>query len=102
MDFFFFLKRNLINAKLEDPSLHALLSPPFPPRDPQEVKRTATHLSWHPDGNKKLAIAYSSLKFQRAPMGMSHDSYIWDLGERRVVPLPHPLQRGLQGWEGAG
>lgn len=48
-------------------------------RDPQEIKRTATHLSWHPDGNKKLAVAYSCLQFQRSPMGMSHDSYIWDL-----------------------
>ncbi|XP_055448089.1 dynein axonemal intermediate chain 2 isoform X2 [Psammomys obesus] len=48
-------------------------------RDPQEIKRTATHLSWHPDGNRKLAVAYSCLNFQRAPMGMSHDSYVWDL-----------------------
>ncbi|XP_020136434.2 dynein axonemal intermediate chain 2 [Microcebus murinus] len=48
-------------------------------RDPQEVKRTATHLSWHPDGNRKLAVAHSCLEFQRAPMGMSYDSYIWDL-----------------------
>ncbi|XP_005412284.1 PREDICTED: dynein intermediate chain 2, axonemal isoform X1 [Chinchilla lanigera] len=48
-------------------------------RDPQEIKRTATHLSWHPDGNRKLAVAYSCLDFQRAPVGMSHESYIWDL-----------------------
>ncbi|KAM5273358.1 dynein axonemal intermediate chain 2 [Ctenodactylus gundi] len=48
-------------------------------RDPQEIKRTATHLSWHPDGNRKLAVAYSCLDFQRAPVGMSLDSYIWDL-----------------------
>nr|XP_008511391.1 PREDICTED: dynein intermediate chain 2, axonemal isoform X2 [Equus przewalskii] len=48
-------------------------------RDPQEIKRPATHLSWHPDGNRKLAVAYSCLDFQRAPEGMSHDSYIWDL-----------------------
>ncbi|EDL34441.1 dynein axonemal intermediate chain 2 isoform X1 [Mus musculus] len=48
-------------------------------RDPQEIKRTATHLSWHPDGNRKLAVAYSCLKFQRAPMSMNYDSYIWDL-----------------------
>ncbi|XP_032769179.1 dynein intermediate chain 2, axonemal isoform X1 [Rattus rattus] len=48
-------------------------------RDPQEIKRAATHLSWHPDGNKKLAVAYSCLQFQRSPVGMSHDSYIWDL-----------------------
>lgn len=48
-------------------------------RDPQEVKRTATHLSWHPDGNRKLAVAYSCLNFQRAPEGTSNESYIWDL-----------------------
>ncbi|XP_066092984.1 dynein axonemal intermediate chain 2 isoform X1 [Saccopteryx bilineata] len=48
-------------------------------RDPQDIKRSATHLSWHPDGNRKLAVAYSCLNFQRAPKGMSHDSYIWDL-----------------------
>ncbi|XP_027482084.1 dynein intermediate chain 2, axonemal isoform X2 [Zalophus californianus] len=48
-------------------------------RDPQEIKRSATHLSWHPDGNRKLAVAYSCLDFQRAPEGMSHESYIWDL-----------------------
>ncbi|PNJ87611.1 DNAI2 isoform 1 [Pongo abelii] len=48
-------------------------------RDPQEIKRAATHLSWHPDGHRKLAVAYSCLDFQRAPVGMSSDSYIWDL-----------------------
>ncbi|KAG1955232.1 dynein intermediate chain 2, axonemal [Pimephales promelas] len=48
-------------------------------RDPNEVKRTATSLSWHPDGNHKLAVAYSSLEFQKAPNNMSFDSYIWDI-----------------------
>ncbi|KAM4691857.1 dynein axonemal intermediate chain 2 [Rhinophrynus dorsalis] len=48
-------------------------------RDPNEIKRTATHLSWHPDGNRKLAVAYSCLEFQRAPKDMSYDSYIWDI-----------------------
>ncbi|OWK14462.1 hypothetical protein Celaphus_00001670, partial [Cervus elaphus hippelaphus] len=48
-------------------------------RDPQEIKRPATHVSWHPDGNRKLAVAYSCLNFQRAPEGMSSESYIWDL-----------------------
>lgn len=68
-----------------------------PQRDPQEIKRTATHLSWHPDGNRKLAVAYSCLNFQRAPFGMSHESYIWDLGEEvqksrapRVTPQAQP------------
>ncbi|XP_018423722.1 PREDICTED: dynein intermediate chain 2, axonemal [Nanorana parkeri] len=47
-------------------------------RDPSEIKRAATHLSWHPDGGRKLAVAYSCLEFQRAPKDMSYDSYIWD------------------------
>ncbi|NP_001089510.1 dynein axonemal intermediate chain 2 S homeolog [Xenopus laevis] len=48
-------------------------------RDPNEIKRTATHLSWHPDGNRKLAVAYSCLEFQRAPKDMNFESYIWDI-----------------------
>ncbi|NXA35867.1 DNAI2 protein, partial [Eudromia elegans] len=50
-----------------------------PKRDPNITKRTATHLSWHPDGCKKLAVAYSSLEFQQNMKDMSFDSYIWDL-----------------------
>ncbi|XP_033127579.1 dynein intermediate chain 3, ciliary-like [Anneissia japonica] len=48
-------------------------------RDPNEVKRTATHLSWYPDGAKKLAVAYSNLEFQRSSSDTSFDSYIWDI-----------------------
>ncbi|NWW94830.1 DNAI2 protein, partial [Rhynochetos jubatus] len=48
-------------------------------RDPNGTKRTATHLSWHPDTYKKLAVAYSSLEFQQNVKDMSFDSYIWDL-----------------------
>ncbi|NXL63932.1 DNAI2 protein, partial [Chordeiles acutipennis] len=48
-------------------------------RDPNLSKRTATHLSWHPDTCKKLAVAYSSLEFQHNMKDMSFDSYIWDL-----------------------
>ncbi|XP_028675444.2 dynein axonemal intermediate chain 2-like [Erpetoichthys calabaricus] len=48
-------------------------------RDPNEIKRTATSLSWHPDGGRKLAISYSSLEFQHGSKEMSFDSYIWDL-----------------------
>ncbi|NWX98550.1 DNAI2 protein, partial [Nothoprocta ornata] len=51
----------------------------LPKRDPNITKRTATHLSWHPDGCKKLAVAYSSLEFQQNMKDMSFDSYIWDL-----------------------
>ncbi|XP_071383771.1 dynein axonemal intermediate chain 2-like [Centroberyx affinis] len=48
-------------------------------RDPNEVKRTVTGLSWHPDGSRKLAAAYSCLDFQKASKDMSSDSYIWDI-----------------------
>ncbi|KAM4550026.1 dynein axonemal intermediate chain 2 [Fundulus diaphanus] len=48
-------------------------------RDPNEVKRTITGLSWHPDGGRKLAAAYCSLQFQKTPKDMSLDSYIWDI-----------------------
>ncbi|XP_061597734.1 dynein axonemal intermediate chain 2-like [Cololabis saira] len=48
-------------------------------RDPNEVKRTVTSLSWHPDGERKLAAAYSCLEFQKWSKDMSLDSYIWDV-----------------------
>ncbi|XP_034017289.1 dynein intermediate chain 2, axonemal [Thalassophryne amazonica] len=48
-------------------------------RDPNEVKRTVTCLSWHPDGGRKLAAAYSTMVFQGATRDMSLDSYIWDI-----------------------
>ncbi|KAL4648624.1 dynein intermediate chain 2, axonemal-like [Arapaima gigas] len=56
-------------------------------RDPNEVKRTASSLSWHPDGNHKLAVAYSSLEFQRASKSMNFDSYIWDIENRNWPDL---------------
>ncbi|KAG7260997.1 hypothetical protein CRUP_018333, partial [Coryphaenoides rupestris] len=48
-------------------------------RDPNKVKRTATSMSWHPDGGRKLAVAYSCLEFQKATKDMSFDSYIWNV-----------------------
>ncbi|NXF71405.1 DNAI2 protein, partial [Sclerurus mexicanus] len=48
-------------------------------RDPNLVRRMATHLSWHPDACKELAVAYCSLDFQDKRRDMSFDSYIWDL-----------------------
>ncbi|XP_068602941.1 dynein axonemal intermediate chain 2 [Brachionichthys hirsutus] len=48
-------------------------------RDPNEVKRTVSGLSWHPDGGRKLAAAYSCLEFQRTSRDTSLDSYIWDI-----------------------
>ena len=48
--------------------------------DPNEVKRTASSVSWYPDGPRKLAVAYSCLEFQRAQESICLDSYIWDVG----------------------
>ncbi|KAL3983464.1 E3 ubiquitin-protein ligase [Sarotherodon galilaeus] len=48
-------------------------------RDPNEIKRTVTSLSWQPDGGRKLAVAYSCLEFQKSSKDMSLDSYIWDI-----------------------
>ncbi len=49
-------------------------------RDPNTVKRTATHMSWFPDGPRKLAIAYCNLHFQGAALETCMDSYIWEIG----------------------
>lgn len=47
--------------------------------DPNEIKRTATHISWFPDGPRKLAVAYCNLEFQGSSADTSMDSYIWDV-----------------------
>lgn len=56
-------------------------------RDPNEIKRTATHISWFPDGARKLAVAYSILEFQKASADTCLDSYIWDIG---ISTFIHP------------
>ncbi|KAM6974951.1 LOW QUALITY PROTEIN: dynein axonemal intermediate chain 2-like [Tautogolabrus adspersus] len=48
-------------------------------RDPNELKRAVTGLSWHPDGGRKLAAAYSCLEFQKSSRELCVDSYIWDI-----------------------
>lgn len=50
-------------------------------RDPCELKRTATSLSWYPESTRKLAVAYSILEFQKFAGETSMDSYIWDIGK---------------------
>eukprot|EP00036_Acanthoecidae_sp_10tr_P010001 CAMPEP_0182915526 /NCGR_PEP_ID=MMETSP0105_2-20130417/374_1 /TAXON_ID=81532 ORGANISM="Acanthoeca-like sp., Strain 10tr" /NCGR_SAMPLE_ID=MMETSP0105_2 /ASSEMBLY_ACC=CAM_ASM_000205 /LENGTH=630 /DNA_ID=CAMNT_0025052397 /DNA_START=32 /DNA_END=1924 /DNA_ORIENTATION=+ len=54
-------------------------------RDPQELKRSVNWLSWYPDQATRVAGAYSILDFQKAPEGMSADSYIWNI-ERSAAP----------------
>ncbi|XP_033755651.1 dynein intermediate chain 3, ciliary-like [Pecten maximus] len=48
-------------------------------RDPNEIKRTATNLSWFPDGPRKLAVAYCNMEFQGSSPDTSMESYIWDV-----------------------
>jgi dynein intermediate chain 2 len=65
----------------------AVLKDPHSP----DYNRTATHISWIPTDGKKLAVAYSVLKFQSMPDGMPTDAYIWDVNnpnvpETRFVP----------------
>eukprot|EP00291_Cryptomonas_curvata_P028370 CAMPEP_0172213040 /NCGR_PEP_ID=MMETSP1050-20130122/37367_1 /TAXON_ID=233186 /ORGANISM="Cryptomonas curvata, Strain CCAP979/52" /LENGTH=191 /DNA_ID=CAMNT_0012893819 /DNA_START=38 /DNA_END=609 /DNA_ORIENTATION=- len=47
-------------------------------RDPNPIKRTATCISWFPDGAKKVAVSYAILQFQRQPE-LSLLSYVWDV-----------------------
>ena len=49
-------------------------------RDPNELKRTATSISWYPDGTRKLAVSYSILEFQKSTSDTCMESYIWDIG----------------------
>jgi dynein intermediate chain 2, axonemal len=47
-------------------------------KDPNDVKRSASYLHWHPDGTK-VVVAYSIMAFQKQPSGMPLSSYIWDI-----------------------
>ncbi|NWU67562.1 DNAI2 protein, partial [Pterocles burchelli] len=84
----FFAEEETVEVEDEPPSaktISVVSNPPAlchvlsPHRDPNVTKRTATHLSWHPDACGKLAVAYGSLEFQRDGSDLSFDSYIWDL-----------------------
>ncbi len=61
-------------------------------KDPSEVKRTVSNISWYPDGGKKLAVAFAIMQFQDWRMEkMSDTSYIWDVNnpntpEQELVP----------------
>ena len=60
-------------------------------RDPNPIKRTATCISWYPDGGKKVAVSYAILQFQRQPEGMSLNSYVWDVHNPNYPELElHP------------
>jgi len=53
-------------------------------RDPNEIKRTATSINWHPDpaAPAKIAVSYSILTFQDPRFlnaRMPNQSYVWDI-----------------------
>ncbi|KAI3386145.1 hypothetical protein SNEBB_010015 [Seison nebaliae] len=48
-------------------------------RDPMSTKRTANHLSWHPEGGRHLAVSYCNLEFDKFPEQTQADAYIWDI-----------------------
>nr|XP_061836884.1 dynein axonemal intermediate chain 2-like isoform X1 [Nerophis lumbriciformis] len=48
-------------------------------RDPNQLKRTVTSLSWDPNGGRSLAAAYSCLESQKTTADMSKHSYIWNI-----------------------
>ncbi|NXI41695.1 DNAI2 protein, partial [Galbula dea] len=82
---------NIIRAVSELTSFFDVL---LPQRDPNINKRTASHLSWHPEACKKLAVAYCNLEFLQNK-DMSYDSYIWDLENPKkpelILQPPSPL-----------
>jgi len=56
-------------------------------RDPNKIKRSASYISWYPDGARKLAVAYAILQFQEQPEGMPIQSYIWDVNNPNVPEM---------------
>lgn len=50
-------------------------------KDPNDVKRAANKICWHPDSPHKMAISYSILQFQQMPEKMPMSSYIWDVNQ---------------------
>lgn len=65
-------------------------------RDPNELKRTVTHISWYPDGAHRLAAAYSMLEFQKSSGATPLESYVWEIEnpnkpEMALRPSSHML-----------
>ena len=67
-------------------------------RDPNEIKRTATSIDWHPEGPTKIAVSYSILNFQDPKFSNARlpvESYIWDVTNPNTPDMaltpPSPL-----------
>ena len=49
-------------------------------KDPNQVKRAATKIVWHPDQSEmRVGVTYAMLRFQQMPKDMPRESYIWNL-----------------------
>ena len=50
-------------------------------KDPNEIKRAATKIVWHPDASTdlRIGVSYAQLRFQQMPAAMPKKSYIWNL-----------------------
>jgi dynein intermediate chain 2, axonemal len=65
-------------------------------KDPNNVKRSATSITWHPEtAEMRVGVTYSMLRFQKMPNDMPRESYIWNLNnpnfpEKTLLP-PSPL-----------
>ena len=61
-------------------SMDTMIVYPLTLSDPHHRPRTANHISWYPDGARKIAVSYCNLEFQSANDETFIDSYIWDIG----------------------
>ena len=65
-------------------------------KDPNQIKRSATSITWHPEVSEmRVGVTYSMLRFQKMPKDMPRESYIWNLNnpnfpEKTLLP-PSPL-----------
>ena len=56
-------------------------------KDPCEIKRSVSSVSWYPDGSK-LAVAFSIMQFQDPRMDKAtYGSYIWDVNNPNTPEL---------------
>jgi hypothetical protein len=58
-------------------------------KDPSEIKRTVSSISWYPDGGKKLAVAFAILQFQDPRIDKANDlSYARSRTPPPAAPAP--------------
>lgn len=65
-------------------------------KDPNDIKRAATSINWHPDTSEmRVGVTYAMLRFQQMPHDMPRESYIWNLNNpnapEKTLLAPSPL-----------